>query len=181
MDEFSPGLQGYPQFRIENATFRPGTSHGFGALDDLKITLRIHTVPGQTNETIRADLERLFQKLRERDPSFRVDINWPSWPPNKPAVHVTASDPLVQSFARWHEFVTGAPASVGSRGRLGAGADASHVAGRLKIPTIQYGPGNWVLDFLGPTGELEPEERVKIEDIVVASKVCALAAAELCA
>jgi len=171
----TPGLEEYPQIRLEMITF-----HG---LDHLEISFQVRTVPGQTDDTIRADLGRLVQTLKAKDPRFRMDINWPSWP-SRPAGNTLVSNPLVQSFARSHEFVTRKPPDVGPRGRMGAAADASHVVGHLNIPTILYGPGGGMTDLEHGrdvlNGEVEPDERIRIDDIVVAAKVYALSAAELC-
>ncbi len=171
----TPGLEDYPQIRMEMVTFHD--------LDRLEISFQIRTVPGQTDETIRADLQRLVQRLKQEDPHFTADIDWPSWP-SRPPGNTAASNPLVQSFAKWHTFVAGEPTDVGPRGRLGAAADASHIVGHLDTPTILYGPGGGMTDLEHGRkvlrGEADPDERIRIDDIVVAAKVYALGAAELC-
>ena len=171
----TPGLEGYPQIRIEMIHFH--------RLTHLELSFQVRIVPGQTDDTIRADLERLIRREQQVDPHFRVDVEWPSWL-TRPAGHTPSSNPLVQTFARWHEFVAGEPPDVGTGGRLGAAADASHIVGHLNIPTILYGPGGGMTDLENDRrvvlGEVEPDERVRIDDIVTAAKVYALSAADLC-
>jgi len=171
----TPGLEEYPQIRIEMVNFHD--------LNHLEISFQVRTVPGQTDDTIRADLQRLVQKMQQEDPQVDVEINWPSWP-SRPAGNTPTSHRLVQSFTHWHKFVTGNVPDVGPRARLGAAADASHVAGSLRIPTILYGPGGGLTDLNHfrrlMRREVEADERIRIDDIVVAAKTYALATAELC-
>jgi acetylornithine deacetylase len=169
-----PGLESYPQHRLETITF-----HG---LDHLEFNFQIRIVPGQTDETIRADLDRLIRRLQQDDPHFQARAVWP-FQPTRPAGDTPLDSPLVKVFSDAQQSVTDTPADVSSKGRLGAAADGSLVFG-AGIPTILYGPGGGQtdLDHLRAVWnrEVEPDERIRIDDIVVASKVYALAAAELC-
>jgi acetylornithine deacetylase/succinyl-diaminopimelate desuccinylase-like protein len=170
----TPGLEDYPQMRMETITFH--------AMSDLEISFQIRTVPGQTDDTIRTDLERVMRELKATDPEFQAEIRWPSWL-TRPAGNTPVSDPLVQACVRAHTYVAGAAPDLGPKGRIGAAADASHVVGQLHIPTILYGPGGGDSDLEHEAAalahEVEPDERIRIDDIVIAAKVYALTAAQL--
>lgn len=171
----TPGLERYPQIRIERVTFhRP---------DYVELTVQVRTVPGQTDGTIRQDLERLVIRLQIEDPHFAAEIEWPtlkSWPP----VDVPVTDPLVQALVRSHRLVTGEEPDVGPSSRLGAAADASHVVEHLGVPAVLYGPGggNSDLDWARKVafGELEPDERIRASEILTAAKVYVAAIVNLC-
>jgi acetylornithine deacetylase/succinyl-diaminopimelate desuccinylase-like protein len=78
-------------------------------------------------------------------------------------------------MAKWHEHVTGKPPEVSAKPRIGAVGDGN-LYGATGIPTILYGPGDIDIFEQWPT----PNERVLIEDIVVAAKTMALTAVEMC-
>ncbi|MGQ0568955.1 MAG: M20 family metallopeptidase [Armatimonadota bacterium] len=169
-----PGLEDYPQHRVETITFR--------GLDHLEFNFQLRLVPGQNDETIRADLQRLVKKLQAEDPHFRAEVVWP-FQPTRPAGNTPFDSPLVEAFAAAQTHVTGRPADVSAKGRLGAAADGSLVFG-AGIPTILYGPGGGMTDLEHARAvwnkQVEPDERIRIDDIVVAATVFALATAELC-
>lgn len=169
-----PGLERYPQHRVETITFR--------GLDHLEFNFQIRTVPGQTDETIRADLARLIRQLQAQDPFFYAEVDWP-YQPSRPAGDTPFDSPVVKACAEAHAHVTGLPADVSPTGRIGAAADASFVYA-AGIPTVLYGPGGGTSDLEHGrrvwNKEVEPDERIRIDDIVTCAKSYALAAARLC-
>lgn len=169
-----PHLPGYPQHRFEMIEFR--------GLDHLVVSIQIRTVPGMTDDSVRGDLETVVARLNVADPSFRAELEWPSWQ-TRPAVDTPLDSPAVQSLARWHQYVVGTKPDVGHLGRSGAAADGSHTFA-AGIPTVLYGPGGGQTDlereWRALTGEIPREERIAITDLVSAARVYALTATELC-
>ena len=176
-----PDLPGYPQFRVERIEF-----HG---IYHLSLELQIRTVPGMTNETIRADLERLIVPITALHPYMRAELEWPSGPTTRIAVVNPQDHPLGKSLARWHGSVTGSIGVIGSRGRIGDAADGSHTAA-AGIDTFIYGPGGGTTDLeyqravhlrtLSGGADTGPDERIAIDDLVSAAKVYALTAMDIC-
>ena len=170
-----PDLPGYPQLRMEVARGQNSKN------DPCQLEFQIRTVPGQTADTVRSDLERLLEGLKEADPRLRYQVEVPpgverehyGW--DMPAFSLSRSHPLVQVMAKWHEHVTGKPPEVSAKPRIGAVGDGN-LYGATGIPTILYGPGDIDIFEQWPT----PNERVLIEDIVVAAKTMALTAVEMC-
>ena len=74
-----------------------------------------------------------------------------------------------------HTRVTGEPPETGAGPRLGAVGDASFLQ-QAGITTVLYGPGTSTIFSQWPT----PDERVSLEELVVAARVFALAAIDIC-
>lgn len=123
----------------------------------------IRTLPGMTEEQLRADLESCLDELRREDPDLEVELEFELWmePTEVPADH-----PLVDHLLEAAEHV------LGFRPELTAfpgGTDASKFHGIAGIPTIpSFGPG-WLPLAHGPN------ECVGVEAIVQAAKIYALA------
>lgn len=169
-----PKLPGYPQHRFEMIEFR--------GLNHLTISFQIRTEPGINDDTVRKDLERLIGRLQAKDKYFRAEIEWPSWE-TRPAVDTSFDSPVVQSLARWHEYVMGSKPDIGHMGRSGAAADGSHTAA-AGLTTVLYGPGGGQTDldhqWKTVTGEIPREERVALKDLVATARIYALTAADIC-
>jgi acetylornithine deacetylase/succinyl-diaminopimelate desuccinylase-like protein len=107
------------------------------------ITINRHIVPGETGETVLAELRALAAGL-ESPATFSFAIDPPYYPPWE----TSPDHPLVQSFARAYEAETGSTPTYGYTGF----GDANLFAGELGIPTIHFGPhggnyheaGEWV-------------------------------------
>jgi acetylornithine deacetylase len=167
------GLPGYPQHRFER--FYPS------GCDHLDFLIRLRTVPGQTAESVQSDLGRLIQQLlaEESDPTLRIGVEWPL--PYQPPVEISVEEPIVKSIARWHETITGEGPDVSARGRSGAVGDDCYL-NAAGVKTVTYGPGGGMTDLdyraRQRRKEVPPDERVAIRDLLIATKVFALAAAE---
>ena len=144
------------------------------------IEIQVRTVPGMMSASLRADLERLVDELRREDSTLDVEIEIPprtgqyagwDWPPAK----IGRDDPLVVAMIDAHHRVTGREPEVGASPRLGAVGDASFLQA-AGIKTVLYGPGSSTIFSSWPT----PNERVPLEELVVAAKVYALAAIDIC-
>jgi acetylornithine deacetylase/succinyl-diaminopimelate desuccinylase-like protein len=155
-------LPGYP--RIAPLAIESPYPGNFCAL-----TFRLITVPGQSIETVRGDLERLMDKLRSEDPDFKAEIKLME-EESTPACYTSTDEPIVRTLAKWHEYVTGEKPKIGAGLRLGWSSVTGYLW-KARMKTVSYGPGE--------TPGID--ERVKVEDIVTATKAMALTAAEICA
>jgi acetylornithine deacetylase/succinyl-diaminopimelate desuccinylase-like protein len=175
-------LPDYPQLNYDEIT--PGYIHRGGQAgpslrtsNQATMEMQIRTVPGQSPETVRGDLERLLTKLHRDLPNLKVEVEIPpksapyaGWV--EPPFATPPDAPLVKILARWHTFVAEKPPVIGAEPRLGAVGDGNILAG-YGTQVVQYGPGN-VMEFS------VWNERIRVDEIVIAAKAMALATAELC-
>jgi acetylornithine deacetylase len=144
----------------------------------------VHFVPGQTVESIVADLRRTLEPLRAADPELRYEIEIP--PPAyfkgsrrlvMQPVDVPVTSDVVRAVARHHAAVTGTPpAVVGALLPMSYSAgDASWLWGAARIPSVYYGPGGGFLET-GPGGSY-----ALIGEMVACAKVLALTALDVTA
>lgn len=132
---------------------------------EMIVDLRI--VPGQSPETVMADLRRLMDRLRAEDPDLRVDVELVKEHIYFPPFEVPLDSPVVATMAAAHREVFGQAPQVGALAPTKyAGADSAHMHA-AGIPGVMYGPGGKFLSV--------PDERVEVENIVKASQVYALA------
>lgn len=158
-------LPGFPRMAVRNIEHFQNTT-------TLSFDLRI--IPGMTEESVRADMVALLDGIAAADPDFHYELIIPQSPqqPNMPAQPATPVDaPVVAKLIRAHEQVTGRPANVGAGHRIGATADTCHFKGG-GIQCVEYGPG-----FI-PIWPMV-DERIEVAQIVTATKVLALTAADL--
>ena len=161
-----PLLPGYPRMAVRNIEH-------YQNMTTLMFDLRI--VPGMTEESVRADMTVLLDSIAADDPEFRYELIIPQSPqqPNMPARQATPVEaPVVDRLIRSHTAVTGRAPVVGAGHRMGATADTCHFKG-VGITCVEYGPG-----FI-PIWPMV-DECVEVEQIVTATQVLALTAAELC-
>ena len=131
---------------------------------ELIVDLRI--VPGQSPETVKTDLERLLQRLRQRDPDLNAEVEFVEEHIYFPPFEVPRESPIVQTVAASHRDIFGAEPRVGALApQKFCGADSAHML-KAGIPGILYGPGGKYLSV--------PDERVEVENIVRSSEVFAL-------
>jgi acetylornithine deacetylase len=147
---------------------------------ECEMIFQVRTVPGQTLETVRADVQRLLDGIKKDYPAFDTDMAIPAngmddgWfqdPMDVPLDHT-----LVASLAEGQQLAAGAPALVGGWGRLGNVGDGN-ILQAAGIPTVQYGAGDIRIYKEWPT----PDERVPLKDLVTAAKAIAYATYRLCA
>ena len=161
-----PLLPGYPRMAVRNIEH-------YQNMTTLMFDLRI--VPGMTEESVRADMTVLLDSIAADDPEFRYELIIPQSPqqPNMPAREATPVEALVvDRLIRSHTAVTGQTPVVGAGHRMGATADTCHFKG-VGITCVEYGPG-----FI-PIWPMV-DECVEVEQIITATQVLALTAAELC-
>jgi acetylornithine deacetylase len=144
-----------------------------------ELMLQFRTVPGQTQQSVTADLAALLQAIKRDHPAFNYSFELPA----KGTEHGWCQEPM--QCARDHSLVTalaagqarasGTPATIGGWGRLGNVGDGNIIAA-LGIPTVQYGPGDIRIYHEWPTAD----ERVLLSDLVAAAQAVAHATATLC-
>lgn len=137
------------------------------------------TPPGVTERSLEGDLERLIGSIRVEDPSFEATFKIEAF---GEALETPVSVPLAQSLTKWQKAMTGKDARVGPEGRYGKYGDAAVLAA-AGIETVAYGPGGGLsdLDYDHSVlrGEIPPDERIRIDDLVTAARVVTLTAVDL--
>ena len=146
---------------------------------ECEMVFQIRLVPGQTPDTVRADLERLFAAIRADHPAFDAELEVPAagtedgW--NQLPAEVAADSDLVRCLADGHRLATGEAPLVGGWGRLGNVGDGNILA-EAGIPNVQYGPGDIRIYREWPTAD----ERVPLADLTTAARAVAHACMTLC-
>ncbi len=144
-----------------------------------ELLLQFRTVPGQTLQSVTADVATLLQGIRRDHPAFNYTFEVPAkgteqgW--CQAPMACAADHALVVALAAGQELASGERAIVGGWGRLGNVGDGNIIAAH-GIPTVQYGPGDIRIYKEWPTAD----ERVRLSDLVIAARAMAYAAARLC-
>jgi acetylornithine deacetylase/succinyl-diaminopimelate desuccinylase-like protein len=144
-----------------------------------ELLLQFRTVPGQTLQTVTADLARLLEDIKREHPAFNYSFELPAkgtengWCQEPMACR--SDHAMVTALAEGQTRASGSAASVGGWGRLGNVGDGNIVAS-LGIPTVQYGPGDIRIYHEWPTAD----ERVLLSDLVTAARAVAYATVKLC-
>lgn len=128
----------------------------------------VRTLPGMTQEGLGADVENVLEQLRREDPSLQVELEFEPPPLGwNEGTEISADHPLVG------KVLVAAETVLGFRPALHAfpgGSESGAFQGRAGIPTIPaFGPG------LLPQAHL-PNEYIRVESIIEASKIYALTA-----
>jgi acetylornithine deacetylase/succinyl-diaminopimelate desuccinylase-like protein len=164
--ERHPLLPQYPAMAVRDIEHFQDTT-------TLMFDLRI--VPGMTEASVGEDMKRLLDSIAAADPTFHYELIIPQseQQPNMPARAATPVDaPVAARLIEAHQRVTGQAPQVGAGHRAGATADTCHFKG-AGITCVEYGPG-----FI-PIWPMV-DERIEIAQIVTATRVLALASAEIC-
>ena len=150
--------------------------------DYCTIMADVRTVPGQTAETVKADLVRVLEGLRAEDPDFRYEIETP--PPAHYRVQrvymnpfdVPRDEPIIQTLEKnFREFTGRPPDQVGTIVTQSyAGNDTCHIW-EAGIPCCLYGPQGGRDARVG-----EPDAFVSVGSMVRCAQVLALTALDWC-
>lgn len=143
------------------------------ASDFCTIIVDLRTVPGQSPEDVKRDVENLMLEIRNGDPDFTAEVELMDPLEHLPmyAFNVPTDAPIVQSIAWAHEKVTGNKAVVGPLDKSSCmGSDAGHL-NHAGMTGVLYGPGGKFLS--------RPDERVPVQDIVNCAKTYVLTIADL--
>jgi acetylornithine deacetylase/succinyl-diaminopimelate desuccinylase-like protein len=123
--------------------------------------------PGMTQQSLMQDFERYLGRLRAQDPQLRVAV---SQVVHQRPYRIAADAPIVRTLAAAARQVTGHAPAISDRLPASAYVTDSPDFMRQGIPTVVYGPGDW---------NVEPDERIRIDDMVTAARVYALTAARI--
>lgn len=154
--------------------------------DICTIAIDVRFVPGMTVESIKNDLHRSMEMLKNEDPNLRYEIETPPgtykapWNFCKlvhPPLNLSIDEYIVDVVKTNHRFVTSK--EVKKTGVIiedryyssYAGADTGHLW-NAGVKAIAYGPG-W-------SDGSPPDANVSIENIVICTKVLALTALDIC-
>ena len=128
----------------------------------------VRVLPGMERQAVVTELEAFVETLRRRDPELDVEVDthpreWDWIPP----MELSPDEPVVRATLAAAKTVLGREPKIGG---LPGGTDAHSMFNDGGIPTIPaFGPGMLELAH-------GPDERVPVEDIIIAAKVYALAA-----
>jgi acetylornithine deacetylase len=147
---------------------------------ECEMCFQMRTVPGQSLETVRADVERLLEGIKAERPNLQYDLTIPANGGDDPwymePMDVPKDHPLVLALAEGQRIASEEEPTVGGGLRIGNVGDGNILAA-LGIPTVQYGPGDIRIYKEWPT----PDERVKLDDLIIAARAIAYAAWRICA
>jgi len=177
-----PELPGFPThtFDVMHKEHYYHKSYTGMSSRECEMIFQIRTVPGQTLDTVRADLEGLLGSIKKDHPAFDGELTIPApgteegW--FQDPVEVPPGHPLVVALVEGQRRASGAAPMVGGWGRLGNVGDGN-ILQAAGIPTVQYGAGDIRIYKEWPT----PDERVRLRDLVTAVKTIAYATCRLCA
>lgn len=147
---------------------------------ECEMVFQIRTVPGQTLETVRANVIRLLDGIKKDHPAFDYEMTIPAngmedgW--FQDPMEVPRNHPLVVALADGQRLASGAEPVVGAWGRIGNVGDGN-ILNSAGVPTVQYGAGDIRIYKEWPT----PDERVPLKDLVTAARAVAYATYRLCA
>jgi acetylornithine deacetylase len=175
-----PDLPGFPTISIdtmhrEHYLYKGGTG---ASTRECEMTFQIRTVPGQTEETIRSDLERLFDAIKADHPAFNAEIMIPAdgeGGRGMDPMFISKDDPMVTALAEGHTAATGKPTMLGAGLRIGNVGDGN-LMDAAGVPSVQYGPGDIRIYNEWPAAD----ERVQLSELVTNAKAMAWAAYKVC-
>jgi len=176
-----PELPGFPTHTFDTIHkehyYQP--NHTGMSSRECEMIFQIRTVPGQTVDSLRADLSALLQSIKRESPTLDYEITVPApgseegW--CQDPMEIPRDHPMVMALAEGHRLASGTDASVGGWGRLGNVGDGN-IIGAAGIPSLQYGAGDIRIYKEWPT----PDERVPLKDLVTAARAIAYATYRLC-
>jgi len=176
-----PELPGFPTITFDTIHkehyFHPSYTGLSGR--ECEMCFQIRTVPGQTLENIRTDVKRLLEKCKADYPTLEYDLTIPASGEDDPwymePMAIPKDNPLVVALAEGQRIASKQEPQIGAVLRIGNVGDGNVLAA-AGIPSVQYGPGDIRIYKEWPT----PDERVKLEDLVIASKAIAYATCQMC-
>jgi acetylornithine deacetylase/succinyl-diaminopimelate desuccinylase-like protein len=147
--------------------------------DFCTIAIDIRIPPGMKHEEAVADIQRMLDELMAKDPDLKAEIELPPGAYRKPwyamkvpmpSLDTPHAEPIVQTVAARHEFVTGKRPHIGiEMPGSHAGTDAGHLAAA----------GTKALIY-GPTSNAFFQSQVILDHLLTCSQVLALTALDLC-
>jgi acetylornithine deacetylase/succinyl-diaminopimelate desuccinylase-like protein len=148
--------------------------------DFCTIAVDIRIPPGMTFDEAVADIEQMLSDLEAEDPDLHTEIElppaayrqpWFAMQVAMPPLDTPHSEPIVQTVAARHKFVTGEDPHIGiEMPGSHAGTDAGHLSAA----------GTKALIY-GPTSNAFFESQVVLDHLLTCSRVHALTALDMCA
>jgi acetylornithine deacetylase len=176
-----PELPGFPTHTFDTIHkehyYQPNAT-GMSSRES-EMIFQIRTVPGQTVDSVRADVHRLLESIKKESPTLDYEVTIPApgseegW--CQDPMEIARDHPMVTALADGHRRASGTDAVIGGWGRLGNVGDGNIIAA-AGIPSLQYGAGDIRTYKEWPT----PDERVKLSDLVTAARAIAYATYRLC-
>ncbi len=167
-----PELPGFPMHLLTDI-------HKTMSQRECTMTMEIRTVPGQTVEQIRLDVDRLIKDVQAEHPNIEYEIAVPADGPNdltyRTPMFIAKDHPLVLALAEGQKLASKREAVLSGGLRLGNVGDGNVLA-EAGIPSLQYGPGDIRLYPEWPA----PDERVELRELVEASRAVAYATCKVC-
>jgi acetylornithine deacetylase len=127
----------------------------------------IRISPGMTQQSLMHDFERYLDSLRASDPRLKVSV---SQVVHQRPYRIGADAPIVRTLSDSACQVTGHVPTISDGLPASAYVTDAPDFVRNGIPTVVYGPGDW---------KVEPDERIRIDDVLTAARVYALTAARI--
>jgi len=156
---------------LGSSTVNIGMVHGGTAPNvvpyECTFTLDIRLVPGQTAESVLAEVQSLFGKMMKRDPQLKAEASFNGH--NTKPVVIPETEPLVQALLRRGEQIVRKRPEM--RGFISSG-DMWHFL-KVGVPGLMFGPGS--LSNIHKSNEFAP-----VEELINAAKISALVALDLC-
>ena len=127
--------------------------------DRCELTLDRRMIPGETSETVLAELKDVIDPVLRMKKELEIEIRMRpnSWDPYL----ISEREPVAQAVIASVEEITGKRPLIGGKA---ACTDASHLYHLGGIPTVLFGPGNETLSH-------KPDECVSIQDLLTGTEV----------
>jgi acetylornithine deacetylase len=156
-----PGLPRMVVGVIEGGPSPSRTAERCTARGDIRIS------PGMTQQSLMADFERYLAGLRQADSQLQVTV---SQIVHQRPYRIAPETPIVRTLADATQRITGRAALISDSLPASAYVTDAPDFMRHGVPTVVYGPGDW---------KVEPDERIRIDDMLTAARVYALTAARI--
>ncbi|PKM84664.1 MAG: peptidase M20 [Firmicutes bacterium HGW-Firmicutes-11] len=127
------------------------------------MALDLRTVPGQTHEELKSEIQRIFDRLATEDPDFKATMEVIE---ERPWTETSKEEPVVKAIAKAYETVTGREAVY--NGVPGA-TDGTFLHAWKQIPVVVTGAGNRLIPH-------QSDEYVEIAELIETTKMYALTA-----
>jgi len=127
--------------------------------DRCELVLDRRMIPGETNETVLAELKEVADPILQTEKDLRIE--WKMRPVYWDPYLISESEPVAQATIDSAREVLGEKPAIGGKG---ACTDASYLFHLGKIPTVLYGPGDETLSH-------KPDECVPIRNLLAATEV----------
>lgn len=138
----------------------------------------IRLVPGQSFVETKRELEAVLEELKAEDPELRTEVELYL---TGTGYQLEREEPVVQALERAHEAVLGQEAPYAAPNRYAVSSDAGPMF-EYGIRALNFGPGG--VSTTGQFSNYDPsqqqDEVLKVENLVNAARIYALAALELC-